>query len=86
MHRTRRRNWRAERGSSGRRRLVSGRYWQDNMERGQAKGLTTQSTELIVALRDVAGLSWGGTEMSEGLSGDFMHFDCRGTAVGQRIR
>jgi len=61
------------------------RYWQDNLGRDQATGLTTHSTELIVALRDVAGLSWGGTEMSEGSSGDFMHFDCRGTAVGQKL-
>lgn len=61
------------------------RIWQDNMGRDNATGLTTHSTDLIVALRDVAGLSWGGTEMSEGASGDFMHFDCRGTSLGKKL-
>ncbi|HET9622924.1 MAG TPA: hypothetical protein VFP84_16240 [Kofleriaceae bacterium] len=61
------------------------RYWQDNLGRDRATGLTTHSMDMIVALRDVAGLSWGGTEMSEGSSGDFMHFDCRGTDVGKKL-
>lgn len=61
------------------------RVWQDNLGRSNATGLTTHSMDIIVALRDVAGLSWGGTEMSEGASGDFMHFDCRGTSLGQKL-
>lgn len=61
------------------------RVWQDNMGRGEATGLTTHSLEIVVALRDVAGLAWGGTEMSEGENGDFMHFDCRNEQIGQTI-
>lgn len=61
------------------------RFWQDNMSRKDMKGLTTHSMELVVALRDVAGLAWGGTEMSEGSNGDFMHFDCRQTTVGKKL-
>lgn len=61
------------------------RVWQDNMGRGEATGLTTHSLEIVVALRDVAGLAWGGTEMSEGENGDFMHFDCRNEPIGQTI-
>lgn len=61
------------------------RVWQDNMSRGEATGLTTHSLEIVVALRDVAGLAWGGTEMAEGENGDFMHFDCRNEPIGQTI-
>ncbi|HWU87846.1 MAG TPA: hypothetical protein VN253_11250 [Kofleriaceae bacterium] len=53
--------------------------------RGPTKGLpTTHSLDLMVALRDVAGLNYGGSEMSHGDNGDFMHFDCRNDALGQR--
>jgi hypothetical protein len=48
-------------------------YFHDFYSRGQATGLTTHSQELLVALRDVAGLSWGGAEMSSNENGDFMH-------------
>jgi hypothetical protein len=41
--------------------------------------------ELLVALGDVAGLSWGGTEMSMREDGDFMHFDCRNTTFGYAV-
>ena len=61
------------------------RLWQDNMSREPATKLTTHSMELVVALRDVAGLSWGGTEMSEGANGDFMHFDVRHSTVGKKL-
>lgn len=49
------------------------------------QSFTNHSQELVVALRDVAGLSWGGTEMSERENGDFMHFDCRTTNFGQNV-
>lgn len=39
----------------------------------------------MIALRDVAGLSWGGTEMSARENGDFMHFDCRDTEFGRAV-
>lgn len=39
----------------------------------------------MIALRDVAGLAWGGTEMSMIENGDFMHFDCRLTDFGHSV-
>jgi hypothetical protein len=45
----------------------------------------TESKELVVALRDAAGLNWGGTEMSMGQNGDFMHFDTRNDGLGGKI-
>ncbi len=45
----------------------------------------TESKELIVALRDAAGLNWGGTEMSAGQNGDFMHFDTRNDSIGHTV-
>jgi len=45
----------------------------------------TESKELIVALRDAAGLNWGGTEMSPGQNGDFMHFDTRNDTIGHTV-
>jgi hypothetical protein len=43
------------------------------------------SLDLVVALRDAAGLTWGGTEFSDhGDQADFMHFDCRNDALGKR--
>ena len=53
--------------------------------KGTNKATNTQSLELTVALRDAGGLMWGGTEMSHGDNGDFMHFDLRQDAVGQRF-
>ena len=53
--------------------------------RNRALSLTTISEELILALRDAAGLAWGGTEMSPRENGDFMHFDCRQTTFGTSI-
>jgi hypothetical protein len=62
---------------SGDRNWKTGRYFQDQVGREQATGLMQHSMDMIVALRDVAGLAWGGTEMSETENGDFMHFDLR---------
>jgi hypothetical protein len=53
--------------------------------RKAAKALTNIQEELLIALRDVAGLSWGGTEMSMRENGDFMHFDCRDTEFGRAV-
>lgn len=50
-----------------------------------AEELTNISMDLLVALRDVAGLAWGGTEMSSVENGDFMHFDCRQTQFGDAV-
>lgn len=41
--------------------------------------------ELIIALRDIAGLAWGGCDL--GLdSGDMMHWDLRSVDIGKDIR
>jgi hypothetical protein len=53
--------------------------------RKDAKQVTNQSQELVIALRDAAGLAWGGTEMSPVESGDFMHWDCRNTDFGRAV-
>jgi len=45
----------------------------------------TESKELVVALRDAGGLNWGGTEMSAGQNGDFMHFDTRNDDLGHKV-
>jgi hypothetical protein len=52
---------------------------------GHNTATSSQGLELTVALRDAGGLMWGGTEMSHGDNGDFMHFDVRQDAVGQRF-
>lgn len=52
---------------------------------GNASELTNISMDLLVALRDVAGLSWGGMEMGHTQNGDFMHFDCRNTEFGHAV-
>jgi hypothetical protein len=51
----------------------------------ETKSFTGIHEDLLVALRDVAGLAWGGTEMSSNENGDFMHFDCRETDFGRTI-
>jgi len=53
--------------------------------RQHATALTNIREELLIALRDVAGLSWGGAEMSPLENGDFMHFDCRDTSFGHAV-
>ncbi len=56
-----------------------------SMGRDQADGLTNHSMDMVVALRDVAGLAWGGAEMSERQNGDFMHFDLRNEKIGAEV-
>lgn len=53
--------------------------------RREAKGPTNLKQELVIALRDVAGLAWGGTEMDPNENADFMHFDCRQTDFGKDV-
>ncbi len=49
------------------------------------QGFMTYRKALIVALRDVAGLAWGGCDL--GLdSSDMMHWDMRSTSFGKRIQ
>lgn len=59
--------------------------WWRSGGRSAADRLTTHSQELLVALRDIAGLSWGGAEMSSNENGDFMHFDCRHDTFGKNL-
>ncbi len=51
----------------------------------EAKAITNISEELLLALRDAAGLAWGGVEMSGNENGDFMHFDCRNDPFGKAV-
>ncbi|HUH02595.1 MAG TPA: hypothetical protein VML75_11430 [Kofleriaceae bacterium] len=55
----------------------------------QNKGIETFSNisgELLIALRDAAGLAWGGTDFPGGSQeGDFMHFDCRTDSWGEKV-
>jgi len=60
-------------------------WFNDASYRKGMSQLTTIKMPLLVALRDVAGLSWGGTEMGSKENGDFMHFDCRDTAFGNSV-
>jgi hypothetical protein len=53
--------------------------------RHYATSITNIKEDLVVALRDVAGLAWGGTEMHGAINGDFMHFDCRYDVLGQTV-
>jgi len=50
-------------------------WFHNNMSRGESQTLTTHSQELLIALRDVAGLSWGGAEMSS-------NENCRQDSIG----
>jgi hypothetical protein len=64
---------------------VANHHFQQQEGRKNAKQATNLTMELVIALRDVAGLAWGGTEMSGIENGDFMHFDCRLTDFGVRV-
>lgn len=64
---------------------VADHHFHQQQGRSRAKGPTNLTQEMVIALRDVAGLAWGGTEMSSIENGDFMHFDCRLTDYGQKV-
>ncbi len=62
-------------------------WFDGGFSRGGAKGvINNQSLDLVVALRDAGGLSWGGSEMSGSDQGDFMHFDCRHDPLGTKLK
>lgn len=61
-------------------------HWEGRFGRtSETKSFTNHSASMLVALRDVAGLAWGGSELADSENGDFMHFDCRGTGFGQAV-
>ncbi len=43
----------------------------------QGLGFLDLDRDLVIALRDVAGLAWGASDFGGSANGDFMHFDCR---------
>jgi hypothetical protein len=64
---------------------VANHHFHQQQGRKDANQATNLTQELVIALRDVAGLAWGGTEMSMVENGDFMHFDCRLTDFGNSV-
>jgi subtilisin family serine protease len=53
--------------------------------RDPCNGFLNLARDLVVALREVAGLAWGAVDFGENESGDVMHFDCRLDGVGQLL-
>lgn len=53
---------------------------------GNPSGFLNFPLELIAALRDVAGLGWGGVDIGRSDSGDFMHFDMRNATFESNFR
>jgi hypothetical protein len=53
--------------------------------RSQNEGFLNLRKELVVALRDRAGLAWGAVDLGKGNmgNGDMMHFDMRTSRIGQ---
>lgn len=49
-------------------------------------GFLSLHRDLVVALRDGAGLAWGAVDFGVSESGDVMHFDCRRDGVGALLR
>jgi hypothetical protein len=64
---------------------VADHHFHQQQGRANAQAPTNLTQEMVIALRDVAGLAWGGTEMSSIENGDFMHFDCRLTDFGNSV-
>ncbi|HVV82368.1 MAG TPA: hypothetical protein VHE35_04785 [Kofleriaceae bacterium] len=57
------------------------KYFHDaNLGQDQSRSFMNHSEDMLVALRDAAGLAWGGAEISGSVNGDFMHFDMRNSA------
>jgi hypothetical protein len=50
--------------------------------RDPTRGFLNLARELVIALRDVAGLAWGAIDFGPHESGDVMHFDTRRDPVG----
>jgi hypothetical protein len=52
-------------------------------DRDPARGFLNLHRDLVVALRDAAGLAWGAVDFGATESGDVMHFDCRRDGAGR---
>jgi hypothetical protein len=50
------------------------------------RGFFDLPTDLVVALRDRAGLAWGAVDFGAKQSGDVMHFDLRCAPIGRALR
>ena len=55
------------------------------LTRDPLKGFLNLPQELVVALRDKAGLAWGAVDFGARDSGDVMHFDARVCGIGDRL-
>lgn len=51
--------------------------------RDPTRGFLNLHRDLVIALRDAAGLAWGAVDFGASESGDVMHFDCRRDGVGR---
>lgn len=54
--------------------------------RDPREGFFDLPADLVVALRDHAGLAWGAVDIGETQSGDLMHFDLRRLPIGKAVR
>ncbi len=73
------------RAIAGRRKGHWDKFHDSERRQTKAKSLTNMHEDMVIALRDVAGLAWGAGEFTAsegGVNGDFMHFDCRNDSVG----
>lgn len=52
--------------------------------RDPLKGFLNLDRDLVISLRETAGLAWGAVDFGDA-SGDMMHFDCRVEGIGSRI-
>jgi hypothetical protein len=60
-------------------------YWKTSFTfdiRSPLSGFLNHHPDLVVALRQQAGLAWGAIDFGSGASGDIMHFDLRTLGVG----
>ncbi|MDR6806733.1 peptidoglycan hydrolase-like protein with peptidoglycan-binding domain [Dyadobacter sp. BE34] len=63
-------------------------YWRASATfsgKNPLNGFLNLHTDLVYALRQIAGLAWGATDFGPGASGDIMHFDLRTIGIGQVI-
>ena len=73
------------RAIAGRRKGHWDKFHDSERRQNKAKSMTNLHEDMVIALRDVAGLAWGAGEFTAsegGVNGDFMHFDCRNDSVG----
>lgn len=63
-------------------------YWKNSAtftKRDPLKGFLSLHSDLVYALREVAGLAWGAIDFGPRASGDIMHFDLRTQGAGKVI-